>query len=120
MLRIIAKNDFTPKLPSPLTFENNSFVQIRHEYKRTQSTKDTQEKVKLGHRRTQSYSTPETLAKNQAHRNEHLRKGLHNRSSSNIANTREYFAAPAYNEASLLERRESMRLSRQTDENKIQ
>lgn len=83
---------------------------VRFEYKRSLSTKDQQTRVRMGHRRTQSYTTPETIEKTQNNRND-LRKTFHNRSSANIANTREYFAAPAYNEASLLERKESMRQS---------
>lgn len=69
--------------------------------------------TRMGHRRTQSYTTAEAMDKHridQTNRND-LRKTFQNRSSANIANTREYFAAPAYNEASLLERKESMRQS---------
>lgn len=83
---------------------------VRFEYKRSLSTKDQQSRVRMGHRRTQSYTTPETIEKTQNNQND-LRKTFHNRSSANIANKREYFAAPAYNEASLLERKESMRQS---------
>lgn len=110
----ISPFDFTPKVPSPLTF--NDAHPRRVEYKRAFSTKmsDTHEKVKLGHRRTQSYSG--TQPNNQK---VDLRKNPYNRSSSNIANTREYYAAPAYNEASLLERKESMRNS-QRDKNVVQ
>lgn len=103
--------DFAPKIPSPLVM--NHPQSFRPEYKRTLSTKITSapNRSHYGHRRTQSLNMPETQI-NQAIgvRNE-LRKGVYNRSSSNIANTREFYAAPAYNEASLLERQESMRSS---------
>lgn len=112
-LRNSANYDYTPKIPSPLTIEQtNPIDRIRFEYKRSLSTKDQQSKSKIGHRRTQSYTTAETADKFHTIRpNSDLRKTFQNRSSANIVNTREYFAAPAYNEASLLERKESMRQS---------
>lgn len=110
-LRIELPNyDFAPKVPSPLTYEHP----VRIEYKRTLSVKaDRQERAKFGHRRTQSCTTPSSpsLAQQQVRKSSDLRKMPYNRSSSNIANTREYYAAPAYNEASLLERKESLRNS---------
>lgn len=113
-LRNSGTYDYTPKIPSPLTLDPpNPIDRVRFEYKRSLSTKDQQSRVRMGHRRTQSYTTAETMEKNridQTNRND-LRKTFQNRSSANIANTREYFAAPAYNEASLLERKESMRQS---------
>lgn len=103
--------DFAPKIPSPLTCVNP----IRMEYKRTMSSSikyDRQDRSKLGHRRTQSCTTPGSHVGHQnARRNSELRKMQYNRSSSNIANSREYYAAPAYNEATLLERKESRRNS---------
>lgn len=106
----MAQRDFTPKVPSPLVMPNN----FRPEYKRTMSTKvvSVPDRGSYGHRRTQSLNMPQTQI-NQSYggaRNE-LRRGLYNSSSSNIANTREFYAAPAYNEASLLERQKSMRTS---------
>lgn len=105
------QQDFAPKVPSPLVM--NHPPPFRPEYKRTMSTKITSapNRSNYGHRRTQSLNMPE-IQINQTYgaRNE-LRKGLYNRSSSNIANTREFYAAPAYNEASLLERQESIRSS---------
>lgn len=104
--------DFAPKVPSPLAM-NQQPQSFRPEYKRAMSTKvnSVPNRSKYGHRRTQSLNMPESQI-NQTYgaRNE-LRKALYNRSSSNIANTREFYAAPAYNEASLLERQESMRSS---------
>lgn len=88
---------------------------MRAEYKRTMSSStktDRIERVRLGHRRTQSCTTPSSLLPNLPRKNSSdLRRMPYNRSSSNIANTREYYAAPAYNEASLLERKESLRKS---------
>lgn len=107
----LAINDFTPKIPSPLILDGAS--PFRFEYKRTISTKapsDLQMRVKYGHRRTQSCTTPGSQPNIHAMSND-LTRSPCNRSSSNIANTREYFAAPAYNEAALLERKESMRCS---------
>lgn len=105
------QRDFAPKVPSPLVMNHPQL--FRPEYKRTMSTKITSvpDRVSHGHRRTQSLNMPQTQI-NQTYgvRND-LRKGLYNRSSANIANTREFYAAPAYNEASLLERQESMRSS---------
>lgn len=106
------QRDFAPKVQSPLVM--NHPPPFRPEYKRTMSTKIVQsapDRGNYGHRRTQSLNMPQTQI-NQTYgiRNE-LRKGLYNRSSTNIANTREFYAAPAYNEASLLERQESMRSS---------
>lgn len=104
-------NDFKPKIPSPLILDGAS--PFRFEYKRTVSTKvpnDPQMRVKYGHRRTQSCTTPGSQANIHTMRND-LTRSPYNRSSANIANTREYFAAPAYNEATLLERKESMRNS---------
>lgn len=104
------QRDFAPKVPSPLVMQHPQL--FRPEYKRTMSTKmSVPERGSYGHRRTQSLNMPQTQI-NQTYgvRND-LRKGLYNRSSSNIANTREFYAAPAYNEASLLERQESMRSS---------
>lgn len=104
-------NDFKPKIPSPLVLDGAS--PFRFEHKRTISTKappDPQMKIKYGHRRTQSCTTPGSQANIHAMKND-LTRFPYNRSSSNIANTREYFAAPAYNEAALLERKESMRCS---------
>lgn len=106
--------DYAPKTPSPLVM--NHPQSFRPEYKRTMSTKvvSTPNRKNYGHRRTQSLNMPDTQI-NQTYgaRNE-LRKALYNRSSSNIANTREFYAAPAYNEASLLERQESMRSSKRS------
>lgn len=106
-----AARDFTPKIPSPLTCAHP----IRVDYKRTMSSSikyDRQDRSKLGHRRTQSCTTPGShIGQQQGRRNSELRKMQYNRSSSNIANSREYYAAPAYNEATLLERRESRRSS---------
>lgn len=103
--------DFKPKIPSPMVLPHP----LRAEYKRTFSSSiktDRQERVKLGHRRTQSYTSPSTHVNIHARKNSSdLKKMPYNRSSSNIANTREYYAAPAYNEASLLERKESVRSS---------
>lgn len=93
---------FLPKAPPP----------HRVEYKRAFSSSvkaDRQERVKLGHRRTQSCTTPCTQPNHSNRKNSDLRKVPLNRSSMNICNAREYYAAPAYNEASLLERKESMR-----------
>lgn len=104
--------DFTPKTPSPLTLMAEQPFPVRPEYKRTMSTKVgvVQERVKFGHRRTQSLNVPGSEVNQYSGKND-LRKSIFNRSSANIANTREFYAAPAYNEASLLERQESMRLS---------
>lgn len=116
-LRNSANYDYTPKIPSPLTFEQaNPIDRIRYDYKRSVSTKDhshqSRAQNKIGHRRTQSSTTAEAADKFQTMRpTSDLQKKFQNRSSANIANTREYFAAPAYNEASLLERKESMRQS---------
>lgn len=106
----LAQRDFAPKVPSPLTMEHPP--SFRPEYKRTMSTKvGGPNRINYGHRRTQSLNMPQSHINNQyAGRNE-LRKGIYNRSSTNIANTREFYAAPAYNEASLLERQGSVRLS---------
>lgn len=107
----LAVNEFRPKIPSPLILDGAS--PFRFEYKRTISTKapsDPQMRVKYGHRRTQSCTTPGSQANIHVMKND-LTRSPYNRSSSNIANTREYFAAPAYNEAALLERKESMRCS---------
>lgn len=130
----LTQRDFTPKIPSPLTIENTFPYQSstgspaifpttsqptvvtnfpsRPEYKRTMSTKvgGVQNRIHYGHRRTQSLNMPDTLI-NQYSAKHELRKSLYNRSSSNIANTREFYAAPAYNEASRLQRQESLRLS---------
>lgn len=97
--------DFSAKPPLPAV---NRIQRV--EYKRTLSAKvhDPEERVKLGHRRTQSYSAAQQSFS--PYKND-LTKMPYNRSSSNIANTREYYAAPAYNEASLLERKVSMRNS---------
>lgn len=136
----LTQRDFTPKVPSPLTIEivafpsqsaaiatspNVSVSQAavvtsftsRPEYKRTMSTKigGVQERINYGHRRTQSLNMPQTQINPYGAKND-LRKSLYNRSSSNIANTREFYAAPAYNEASLLQRQESMRLSTKSAE----
>lgn len=101
--------DFTPKVPSPLTCAQP----IRAEYKRALSSSikyDRQDRSKFGHRRTQSCTTPSSqIALAHARRNSELRRLQYQRSSSNIANSREYYAAPAYNEATLLERKESRR-----------
>lgn len=111
-------SDYTPKVPSPLTLEYAP--PFRVEYKRTISTKaysDPTARVKFGHRRTQSCTTPGTQANKQDGVKSELRKSPHNRSSTNIVNSREYYAAPAYNEAALLERKVSMRQSHnQTEE----
>lgn len=106
----VGQRDFAPKIPSPLTVD--APFPFRPEYKRTMSTKagGPSDRVKLGHRRTQSLNVPENQMNQYMGKNE-LRKSIYNRSSANIANTREFYAAPAYNEASLLERQESMRLS---------
>lgn len=107
-----ATRDFTPKIPSPLTAVPHP---IRFEYKRALSSSikyDRQDRSKLGHRRTQSCTTPSShLGQQPGRRISDLKKMQYNRSSSNIANTREYYAAPAYNEATLLERKESRRSS---------
>lgn len=106
------QRDFTPKVQSPLTMNHPS--QFRPEYKRTMSTKIIQspsERRNYGHRRTQSLNMPQTQINQTYGVRSELRKGLYNRSSANIANTREFYAAPAYNEASFLERKESMRSS---------
>ncbi|XP_031625300.1 phospholipid-transporting ATPase IG isoform X2 [Contarinia nasturtii] len=102
--------DFSPKIPSPLTVEQP--FSFRPEYKRTMSIKvgAAQERIKFGHRRTQSLNVPDSQLNQDTGKND-LRKSIFNRSSANIANTREFYAAPAYNEASLLVRQESMRLS---------
>lgn len=108
-----ASRDFAPKIPSPLTCMHP----IRVEYKRALSSSikyDRQDrpKTKFGHRRTQSCTTPTShVGPQQGRRNSELRRHQYNRSSSNIANSREYYAAPAYNEASLLERKESRKSS---------
>lgn len=113
----VGQRDFAPKIPSPLTVD--APFSFRPEYKRTMSTKvgGAQERqiMKLGHRRTQSLNVPQHQINQYTGKNE-LRKSIYNRSSSNIANTREFYAAPAYNEASLLERQESMRLSTHSTE----
>ncbi|XP_055298222.1 phospholipid-transporting ATPase 11C isoform X2 [Sitodiplosis mosellana] len=109
----VGARDFAPKIPSPLTVEPPfPFRPERLEYKRTLSTKvgGPQERITFGHRRTQSLNVPQNQVNQFTGKNE-LRKSIYNRSSTNIANTREFYAAPAYNEASLLERQESMRLS---------
>lgn len=105
------QRDFAPKVPSPLVM--NHPPSFRPEYKRTLSTKihSVPNRSKYGHRRTQSLNMPETQINQTSGVRNDLRKGLYNRSSSNIANTREFYAAPAYNEASLLERQESIRSS---------
>lgn len=112
----LGQRDFAPKIPSPLTVEPP--FQFRPEYKRTMSTKvvNTPDRTKYGHRRTQSLNVPDNRAHLHHGKND-LRKSIYNRSSTNIANTREFYAAPAYNEASLLERQESLRLSTNTVEN---
>lgn len=106
----VGVRDFSPKVPSPLTID--APFPFRPEYKRAMSTKvcGPQDRVNCGHRRTQSLNVPQNQVNQLTGKNE-LRKSINNRSSSNIANTREFYAAPAYNEASLLERQESMRLS---------
>lgn len=107
----LAQRDFTPKIPSPLAIDYP--LSFRPEYKRTMSTKvnSSQERKNIGHRRTQSLNMPQTQINNTYGGKSDLRKSIYNRSSANIANSREYYAAPAYNEATLLERRESMRAS---------
>lgn len=114
-----AQTDYTPKIPSPLSYIERS-PQFRPKYQRTVSTKGYSElqRARFGHRRTQSCTTPGTQA-NHLPKHE-LRRVPYNRSSSNIANTREYYAAPAYNEAALLERKESMRLSKKKTEDVIE
>lgn len=114
----LAQRDFAPKVPSPLTMEHPP--SFRPEYKRTMSTKvGGPNRINYGHRRTQSLNMPQSHINNQyAGRNE-LRKGIYNRSSTNIANTREFYAAPAYNEASLLERQGSVRLSAHSVESAV-
>lgn len=114
-LAITPTIDFTPRIPSPLVLDGatTTTTPFRFEYKRTISTKapsDPQMRLKHGHRRTQSCTMPGSQANIHSMKND-LTKAQYNRSSSNIANTREYFAAPAYNEAALLERKESMRCS---------
>lgn len=106
----LTQRDFAPKIPSPLTIDHAPT--FRPEYKRTMSTKigSSGERTNYGHRRTQSLNMPQT----QINPRHELRKSVYNRSSTNIANSREYYAAPAYNEASLLERQESMRISTQS------
>lgn len=108
-----ASGDFTPKIPSPLTCVHPPTM--RSEYKRALSSSikyDRQDRSKFGHRRTQSCTTPSSqMGHLHGRRNSELRKTLYNRSSSNIANSREYYAAPAYNEATLLERKESRKRS---------
>lgn len=108
--------DFTPKIPSPLTYvPPPPTPPARIEYKRAMSSSikyDHQDRIKLGHRRTQSCTTPGShIGQQHGRRISDSRKYQYNRSSSNIANTREYYAAPAYNEATLLERKESRRCS---------
>lgn len=104
--------DFAPKISSPLIFPPHTRVEYKRAFSSSVKGDHHTERVKLGHRRTQSYSTPSTHASNlQARKNSDLRKMPYNRSSSNIANSREYYAAPAYNEATLLERKESQRHS---------
>lgn len=111
--------DFAPKVPSPLV--TNHQQTFRPEYKRTFSTKVTSapSRSHYGHRRTQSLNMPESQVNQTIGVRNDLRKGLYNRSSSNIANTREFYAAPAYNEASLLERQESMRSSTRSESAQI-
>lgn len=109
----IPSRDFAPKIPSPLSIDHPTPFTPRPEYKRTMSTKvhSLQERKNFGHRRTQSLNTPQTQINSVYGGKNDLKKSVYNRSSSNIANSREYYAAPAYNEATLLERRESMRIS---------
>lgn len=94
----LPQRDFTPKIPSPLAIDHP--LTFRPEYKRTMSTKvnASQERKNFGHRRTQSLNMPQTQINNAYGGRSELRKSVHNRSSINIANTREYYAAPAYNE----------------------
>lgn len=114
----LAQRDFAPKVPSPLTMEHPP--SFRPEYKRTMSTKiGGPDRINYGHRRTQSLNMPQSQNNNPYGVKHELRKGIYNRSSTNIANTREFYAAPAYNEASLLERQESMRLSTHSVESVI-
>lgn len=114
----LAQRDFAPKVPSPLTMDHPPT--FRPEYKRTMSTKvGGPDRINYGHRRTQSLNMPQTHVNNPYGARNELRKGIYNRSSTNIANTREFYAAPAYNEASLLERQESMRLSTHSVESAI-
>lgn len=112
----LAQRDFAPKIPSPLATDHGP--PFRPEYKRTMSTKmsGTQERITYGHRRTQSLNMPQTQPVNPYGAKYELRKGIYNRSSTNVANLREFYAAPAYNEAALLERQGSMRLSAQSDD----
>lgn len=113
------QRDFAPKVPSPLVM--NHPQTFRPDYKRTMSTKvhSVPNRSHYGHRRTQSLNMPETQVNQTIGVRNELRKGLYNRSSSNIANTREFYAAPAYNEASLLERQESMRSSTRSASSQI-
>lgn len=111
-LRPEMSRDFAPKIPSPLTSVSHP---MRTEYKRALSSSiksDRQDRSKFGHRRTQSCTTPGShIGHQNGRRISESKKLQYNRSSSNIANTREYYAAPAYNEATLLERKESRRSS---------
>lgn len=105
----LTQRDFAPAVPSPLTM---NYPTTRPEYKRAMSTKvNGPERIHFGHRRTQSLNMPQTQITNSYVARNDLRKSIYNRSSTNIANTREFYAAPAYNEASFLERQESMRFS---------
>lgn len=100
-----------PKIPSPLTYSHPMSAGL----KRTISidAEKHRQRVKYGHRRTQSATmpgTPPNLHHIARRPSADTRRQFY-RSSSNIANSREYYAAPAYNEATLLERKESLRRS---------
>lgn len=100
-----------PKVPSPLTLPQP----VAGNLKRTVSidVEKQRQRVKYGHRRTQSATmpgTPPNIQSNVRRPSGDIRRQFY-RSTSNIANSREYYAAPAYNEATLLERKESLRRS---------
>lgn len=99
-------------VPSPFARSNAMRIEYKRALSTSTKTTDRHERAKIGHRRTQSCTTPSSCMHHQPRKSStDLKRMPYNRSSSNIANSREYYAAPAYNEASLLERKESLRNS---------
>lgn len=106
---IIFNDDSIPKSPSPLICSPPVAIEL----KRTVSidAERHRQRVRYGHRRTQSATMPGSPSNINVRRPSVDARRQFYRSSSNIANSREYYAAPAYNEATLLERKESLRRS---------
>lgn len=117
-LRQSASNDGVSMQPNQipvLSFASKPKLQrpLSTDVQRTISAIEAERLSHLTHRRTQSYAASTTLNRLQNNGHDMSRrpsKGISSlRSAGSVTNMREYYAAPSFIEASLIERQESIR-----------